>query len=180
MNDTAQENKTSNKAISVCFTGHRSQKLPWKFNENNLRCIVAKVKLKKLIIEALHNGYKRFFCGMALGFDLMCAEILLNIKEKHPNKYSDIELIAAIPCKNQDCKWHTKDKIRYRKLLNRMDKVRCKYEYYNGAECMLERNRYMVNNSSLMIALFDGQAGGTKSTIEYARKNGLEIKIITP
>ena len=45
---------------------------------------------------------------------------------------------------------------------------------------MLERNRFMVNNSSLMIALFDGLPGGTESTIEYAQSQGLEIIIIKP
>lgn len=45
---------------------------------------------------------------------------------------------------------------------------------------MLERNRFMVVNSSLMIALFNGIEGGTKSTIDYARKRGLEIIIIRP
>ncbi len=45
---------------------------------------------------------------------------------------------------------------------------------------MLERNRYMVNRSSLLIALFDGLPGGTKKTIEYANQQGLEIRIIKP
>ena len=27
------------KDIILCFTGHRSQKLPWKFNESDPRCI---------------------------------------------------------------------------------------------------------------------------------------------
>ena len=45
---------------------------------------------------------------------------------------------------------------------------------------MIERNRYMVNNSSLMIALFSGQSGGTKSTIDYAKQQGIEIIIIKP
>ena len=44
---------------------------------------------------------------------------------------------------------------------------------------MLERNRYMVNNSSLLIALFNGKPGGTKSTIEYAKKQNLRIIVIT-
>ena len=38
----------------------------------------------------------------------------------------------------------------------------------------------MVNNSSLVIALFDNIEGGTKKTIDYARKNGKEIIIIEP
>ena len=38
----------------------------------------------------------------------------------------------------------------------------------------------MVENSSLLIALFDGKSGGTKSTIDYAKKKGLKIVIIAP
>lgn len=45
---------------------------------------------------------------------------------------------------------------------------------------MLERNNYMVNNSSKMIALFNGLPGGTKKTIEYAKQQGLKIVIIKP
>lgn len=67
-----------------------------------------------------------------------------------------------------------------RSLLAQLDGVRCKYDEYNDAECMFERNRYMVDNSSLMITLFNGLPGGTKSTIDYARSQGLEIVIIIP
>ena len=41
-------------------------------------------------------------------------------------------------------------------------------------------NRFMVDSSSLMIALFNGLAGGTKSTIDYAQRQGLNIVVITP
>lgn len=58
--------------------------------------------------------------------------------------------------------------------------MRCIYDNYIGTECMLEWNRFMVDNSSLMIALFSGIAGGTKSTIDYARNKGLKIIIIEP
>ena len=45
---------------------------------------------------------------------------------------------------------------------------------------MLERNQFMVDNSSRMIALFDGQAGGTKDTIDYAKNKSLTTIIIKP
>ena len=58
------------------------------------------------------------------------------------------------------------DKITYASTTN----------YYNG--CMQKRDLYMVDNSSLLIAVFNGDNGGTKSTIELARKKDLNIKII--
>lgn len=174
--DECEEIKFDIKSHTVCFTGHRSQKLPWGFNENDPRCVIMKKKLKEIIEKAILDGYDRFITGMALGFDMICAEIVLELKKK----YKHIKLIGALPCENQDCKWPIQEQKRYRKLREKLDCIRCIYDTYIGPECMLERNRYMINNSSMLIALFNGQNGGTKSTIEYAKKKCLEIVIIKP
>lgn len=163
-------------STTLCFTGHRAQKLPWGFNENDVRCDTMKEKLQNEIEKSINEGYTTFLTGMALGFDIICTEILLKIKKK----YKNIKIIGAIPCKTQDCKWQEKDKKRYREILAQLDGIRCIYDKYIGAECMLERNRYMVNHSSKMIALFNGQYGGTKSTIDYAKKQGLKVVVIEP
>lgn len=163
-------------STTACFTGHRSQKLPWRYHEDSERCKTMKATLRIEIEKAIQRGYKTFLCGMALGFDMICAETVLSLKKQYP----EIELIGALPCRNQDMKWQENDRERYRNLLSKLDGVRCIYDEYIGAECMLERNRYMVNNSSLMIALYNGLRGGTKSTIDYAKKQGLEIVIIKP
>ncbi len=156
---------------SCRFTGHRIQKLPWTSNEEDERCKAMKIELRGEIEKAILRGYTDFVCGMAVGFDIICAETVLLLKKEFPQ----IKLIAALPCKNQDVYWQTDDKRRYRKILERADMVRCVYDNYVGAKCMFERNRYMVNRSSLVIALYNGDSGGTKSTVEYARKQGLEV-----
>ena len=51
-------------------------------------------------------------------------------------------------------------------------------KYFNG--CMMKRNNYMIDNSSLLIAIYNGSPGGTKQTIEKAKQKGLQIKIIEP
>lgn len=161
--------------ITCCFTGHRSQKLPWKFNEEDPRCLEMKLNTKNAIIEAIQNGYKNFISGMALGFDMICAEIILELKKKYP----DIKLICALPCKGQEKVWSNTVQQRYRNILKKADKIRCVYNKYEEG-CMQERNQYMVNNSSLIIALFNGANGGTKQTIEYARSEGKKVVIIKP
>ncbi|MBQ9118266.1 MAG: hypothetical protein IJY11_03585 [Clostridia bacterium] len=45
---------------------------------------------------------------------------------------------------------------------------------------MLERNDYMLNNSSLVIALYNGKGGGTGYTVKNAKQKGLETIIIEP
>lgn len=161
---------------SVCFTGHRNQKLIWGFNESDERCLKMKDNLRIEIEKAINNGYETFYSGMALGFDLICVETILDLKKK----YNDIKIVGVLPCRTQDIKWQIQDRQRYRKLINQLDCVRCIYDEYIGAECMLERNRFMVDNSSIMIALYGGAVGGTKSTIDYARSKGLKIIIIAP
>lgn len=164
------------KSQTVCFTRHRIQKLPWRFNEEDKRCKAMKVTLRTDIEKAINRGYKNFLCGMALGFDMICAETVIDLKKQ----YSYIKIIGALPCRTQDIKWAVKDRERYRNLLKQLDDIRCIYDKYIGVECMLERIRYMVNNSSLMIALFNGLSGGTKSTIDYASKQELDVIIIKP
>ena len=163
-------------STTACFTGHRSHKLPWKFNEKDERCIDMKIALRTEIEKAIKRGYTTFLCGMAIGFDMICAETVLELKAH----YNYIKIIGAIPCRNQDKFWRYGDKKRYKQLLRKLDGIRCIYDKYNGTECIIERNKYMVNNSSLLIALFNGCPGGTKSTIEYAIKQKLDIVVIKP
>ena len=46
--------------------------------------------------------------------------------------------------------------------------------------CMQRRNRYMVDHAGLLIAVFDGQSGGTRGTVQYAMSRGLQIVDIPP
>lgn len=68
-------------STTCCFTGHRPQSLPWKFNEQDERCLKMKEQLRNEIIKAIKNGYTTFISGMALGFDMICAEIVLELKK---------------------------------------------------------------------------------------------------
>lgn len=163
------------KNITLCFTGHRSQKLPWRFNECDERCVNMRNKAKEKIEQAIIDGYVYFISGMALGFDMICAEIVLELKKKYPH----IKLVCAIPCKNQDELWTNEYKKRYKNLLKQADTIRYIAEEYTKT-CMLERNDYMLKNSSRVIALFNGLSGGTKSTILKAQKMGLRVEIIKP
>lgn len=163
-------------STTACFTGHRCQKLPWGVNENDVRCLMMKSTLRSEIIKTINRGYRTFISGMDIGFDIICAETVLDLKEE----YSDIKIIGALPCRTQDRKWCEKDRQRYKEILKKLDGVRCIYDEYIGEECIFERNKYMVSNSSLLIALFNEISDGTKSTIDYAREQGLEIVIIKP
>ena len=162
------------KFYTCCFTGHRPNKLPWKYNERGVVFEEIKLKLKSQILNMISKGYKYFISGMALGIDIICSELILELK----NCGFKIILECAIPCNNQTERWQPEQIRRYENIIEKADKVtyvsRCKY--YNG--CMQKRNKYMVENSNSIIAVYNGECGGTQQTIEYAEKQNLDVIII--
>ncbi len=161
----------------ACFTGHRPNHLPFLLDESDRDFKKFKRILKKIIEGEIKNGISHFISGMAIGFDTLAAEIVLELK----NKY-DITLECAIPCKNQDRLWNLSQKNKYESVLKKADKVTLvsDFNYFNG--CMQIRNRYMIESSSVVIALFNNsyKTGGTKSTVDYGIKKGLKIIILDP
>ena len=158
------------KLVSCCFTGHRPAKLPWGTDESDLRCLRLKKQLDDVIARVEAEGYSHFICGMAEGCDLYCAEAVLALKEKRPG----VTLEAAIPCPTQTDGWSAAQRGRYRRILERCDYETMVQEKYTR-DCMQRRNRYMVDHASLLIALHDGFPGGTRYTIEYALRRGLDV-----
>ena len=155
---------------SCCFTGHRPAKLPWGFDERDVRCLALKARLHAAVESAVLEGYEHFICGMAEGCDLYFCETVLDLRER----YGHITLEAAIPCPSQADEWSEASRARYRALLARCDYETLVQDHYSPG-CMQRRNRYMVDHASLLIAAHDGVSGGTRSTILYALRQGVPI-----
>ena len=164
------EIKMTDRAKTCCFTGHRPTKLPWGYNENNERCVLLKEKLYDITEAVYLSGVRHFICGMAMGCDLYFCEILTVLRKK----YTDIIIEAAIPCETQASGWRKSERERYEKLVAECD-VKTMVSRVRTYDCMMKRNKYMVDNSSVLIAVFDGTMGGTMNTVIYAKQQGLEI-----
>lgn len=161
----------------ICaFTGHRPQNLPFRFNEQDERCVLLKRRLREEIEKQItENGVTHFISGMALGTDIYAAEIILEIKRNN----SSITLEAAIPCEEQAVKWREKDRERYYTVLEQCDKETLLQKHYS-ADCMLKRNYYMVDSADVLIAVWDGSPSGTGKTVRYAQSCGKLIVQIDP
>ena len=155
---------------SCTFTGHREEKLPWKNDENDTRCL----KLKELIADAVesvyHSGIRHFICGMATGCDMYFCQAVIDLRSSH----DDITLEAAIPWEGQSKSWSDTLKRRYSRLVAECDFYTLVQKSYTP-DCLMRRNRYMVDNSAVIIAAYSGAPGGTMSTMLYAMRRGLEI-----
>ncbi len=158
---------------TCCFTGHRPAKLPWGSDESDERCKALKLEISARVEGIVLAGYRNFICGMAEGCDMYFAEAVLEMRSRFP----DVTLEAAIPCDRQADKWSTAQQRRYEHIMAESDTVTFVQHQYSPG-CMMRRNRYMVDRSSLLLACFDGQAGGTMNTILYAQRQGLQVIII--
>ena len=161
------------KEITCCFTGHRPSKLPWGQNENDPRCVKAKQELASRLEGIYETGFRHFMCGMAIGCDMYFAEAVLNLRDRHP----DVSLEAVIPCGTQPDRWAKPLRMRYTSLLDRCDSVKVLQIMYSR-DCMMRRNKYMVDNSSLLLGCFMGIPGVTMNTIVYAERSGLKVLLI--
>jgi len=155
---------------SCCFTGHRPSKLPWRYDEQDPRCLALKARMMDGVELAYEQGYRHFICGMAMGCDLYFCECVLDLRKR----FSDVTVEAAIPCPTQADAWPAKQRERYQALVAACDFETMVSAQYT-ASCMQRRDRYMVDHASLLIAAFDGSPGGTRYTVEYAMKRGLAI-----
>ena len=142
---------------TVAFSGYRTEKLP-----ENIDPI--RINLKNVVAECIEDGYNTFLCGMADGFDLMSAEIVLEFK-----KSTDIKLICVIPFDDGREK-----SALYSSILEQSDdKIVLSDKFsYNS---YYVRNEYMVDNCDKLICYYDGRYGGTEYTVDYANKKGVEV-----
>ncbi len=155
---------------TVCFTGHRPEKLPWGSDESDPRCRKLKITLADVLDTLYAEGFRHFFCGMAAGADMYAGEAVVALREEHP----DVMLTAVIPFQGQERRLSKSLRERYFRLAEESDELVVLHsEHVPG--CMMERNRYMVDRSGLLVTIYDGRPGGTRNTRNYAAAQGLTI-----
>ena len=164
---------------TLCFTGHR--KVPGK-NYGEWDGVEAMVL--DIITSAHNNKFTNYLCGGAIGFDTLAAIAVLKIRQQHP----DINLVMAIPSKDQPDKWYGETQNKYFDILSQADKV-----VYVDAELglpdigkysinkLFARNKYMVDQSSAVVACAaDMTTGGGAYCMKYAQDQKIPVLILNP
>lgn len=88
-----------------------------------------------------------------------------------------IKLVCASPYEGFERGWKREWQERYQCIISAADAVRYICPRYSPA-CFQQRNEWMIDRSERVIAVYDGEPGGTRNTIEYA--DGAGIRIVHP
>lgn len=149
--------------ITCAFSGHRV--LGGEEAEKALRA-----EVRRAVSEMIGRGYTRFLCGMAMGFDVMAGEVVLELRRDLP----ELRLVAVVPFEGQERRFPLPWRLRYRALLEAADDAVVLSERYSRGVYLL-RNRYLARHASAMIAHCRHSRSGTAQAVRLAREAGLDI-----
>lgn len=155
-------------ATIFSFTGHRPDKLGGYSPQAQTQLVKFANKTIKYMIHK-YDGDISCIVGMALGWDQAVA--LACIENNIPFK-------AYIPFKGQESAWTASAQKEYHRILNYIGPQNVMYVCEPGYESwkMQERNKAMVDDSNILVALWNGSPGGTANCVRYA--NDIERKVV--
>ncbi len=153
---------------AVCLTGNRPHKIP--FREGSREHEQLMERMRAVVVDLIKEGYTHFITGMALGSDIWFAECVLDLADIYPQ----IKLEAAVPYAGQRDRLAVADRFRYDAVISKCFKVTVLENEYTKY-CMGKRNRYMVDNSDVVLVIMYSDIGGTAVTRAYAEKKNKRI-----
>lgn len=157
---------------TACFTGHRPEKMP--FDTHKLQFLdMFTNAIYRRTCEAVKAGYDTFFCGMQRGVDIWAGKQVLRLKEEYPN----VRLICVSPFEREIDRRRGADRFDYTELRESCDGFIALQSEFSPF-CYQNRNRFMVDRSSLIIGAVADRKSGTGQTLAYARKKGLRVEEI--
>ena len=150
---------------TCCFTGHRIIKITPELVQ----------RLCDAIVDVIGHGVTEFYDGGAIGFDMLAAESVIELKAE----YFDIKLHLLLPCpaEEQIKGWNKSQITRYETILNAADSVTVVSDHYSR-DCMKQRNERLVELADCCICYCTNPRSGTGQTMRMAKDKGIEVKNI--
>lgn len=146
----------------ISGTGHRPDKLGGYGKEAHDRLVT----IACTGLGDVKGDVTRVISGGALGWDQALAEAALRL---------GLPLTLALPFAGFWSKWPKASQDYLELLVSRADKVVYVCEGDYAPWKMQERNKWMVDNSDTVLALWNGTDGGTANCVKYATKVGKPI-----
>ncbi len=114
---------------------------------------------------------EKIISGLALGYDQLVAVIAFR---------NNIPVIGAIPFIGQENRWSEKQKITYKKIIEKCSETVIVSDGDYAVWKLMERNKYIVDHSDVVLAYFSGQSSGTSNCVKYAETLNKQIINIYP
>ena len=165
---------------TCAVVGHRPTRFKWKYKENNNGCKRLKKRMQDQFVLLYEKGVRRFYVGGALGVDIWAGEIVLRLKEQP--EYSDIELVVVMPYSGHDEQWDPRSRERLAFLI-RHSAEHITVGKTAGRESYLQRNRYMVDQTNCLLAVYDNNKDPRSEVfqaVNYAEEKNVPIILIHP
>lgn len=147
----------------VAGTGHRPDKLGGYGLEVHDRLVFG----AKNALLGLRPRVTAVISGGALGWDQALADAAIE---------TETYLKLALPFEGFESKWPRDSQYKLKKIIEAADEVHYVNEPPYAAWKMQARNKWMVDNCDIILALWNGSTGGTANCIEYANKIGKPIQ----
>lgn len=152
------------RGTTACFTGHRKLREP----ADDIR-----IRVMETVESLIQSGYQTFCAGGARGFDALASEAVLTLQDKHPQ----INLVLMLPFYNQyrfERGWSQAEIEQYHMFQEKaVHTTILSQDYQSGM--YYQRNRMLVDASSVCIAYKIRDKSGTGYTVSYAQEEGLRI-----
>lgn len=147
----------------VAFTGHRPPKLDMAWDGRSSADVAIRADMTDWLLEL---GCTDVITGMALGIDTNAARVAYQM---------GLPYHAYVPFKGQEGRWPAARQADYHTALGlAASVVYTSSGGYNPAK-MQVRNEYMADNCDVLLAYWDGSAGGTANCLRYADYKGVRI-----
>lgn len=146
-------------------TGHRPDKLGG-YDDNVFRDLV---ELARAHIANI--GPHKVATGMALGWDQAVAQACVEL---------GVPFVAAIPFRGQQSNWPYASQETYHRLLKKAERIVEVAPPGFAPWKMHLRNEWIVDASTMILALWNGTSGGTGSCLQYARAQSRLIRNVWP
>lgn len=142
--------------MKIAITGHRPDKIANSFGWITVKLGQIFTRLKPELVIS----------GMARGVDMIAAKVAVD---------NEIPLLAAIPYPGQEHGYPTHEAAEYHKLLEAATKIEILADeptaYFDAVKKLHDRNKWMVDHSNMVIAVWDGSPkGGTTHCVRYAKR----------
>ena len=139
----------------VSFIGHREIPVSRDLDE----------RLEADIFELIRTKeYVEFYVGRNGDFDILVASIIKRVQKKL--REDNNSLILVIPYVLKDMEYYEKY---YDEIIYPVEGVHFK-------SAITARNRWLVENSDLLLAYVSKSEGGAATCLKYAQKQGIKIK----